>query len=188
MISILMAIDYLDDEEQKRFVEDLYDKYSALILKVAYEHVHDYDTAQDILNDTFIKIIKYVDTIQNLKEFQILCYIKQTAYSAAANYFSKESVEKKKVEKWILENEPVTEVTLEGEEIIRRVDLQNLLRKCMNQLDERDRMLLISKYGLNMKYTEIAEEYSIAHGNISSFVKRARNRFKNIVRKETGNE
>lgn len=188
MISILMAIDYLDDEEQKKFIEGLYDKYSALVLKIAYEYVNNFDTAQDILNDTFIKLIRHVDTIQNLKEYQVLSYIKQTIYSTSANYFSKESAERKKLEKWIRENDPVTEVSLEGEEIIKRVDLQDLLRKCMSQLDERDRMLLISKYGFDMKYTEIAEEFSIAPGNISSFVSRARNRFKKIVRKETGDE
>lgn len=188
MLPILMIIDSLDDEKQKKFIEKLYHNYSAWILKEAYLYVEDYDAAQDVLNETFVKLIRHVETVQELEDYKVTSYIKHTVHSAAMNYLNRENKERKKIDRWIEHNEPIMETEIDFEELIHRSDIRNLLINCMNQMTERDRKLIIFKYGYHMNYKEISKYFGLSSDCAASYVRRAKRKFRIILRREIGDE
>ena len=67
-----------------REYNEIYEKYKNLVLKVAYDYSgDDYDAAQDIMQETFLKL--YQD-FERLKNGNIRGWLKITARNAAINY------------------------------------------------------------------------------------------------------
>lgn len=184
MYLILAAINSMGDERQKHFVEQMYKEYSPWVLKYAYQIVGNYDTAQDILNETFIRIIKYVEQIMELEEYKVSSYVKRIINSVAMDYLNKESSEIKKAEMWRMIEMNVSMEEYQIDKVIIRMEAEENLRDGMDALDERDRDLLIRKYSYDMSYKEIADEMNIPEGNIGAYIKRARNRFKKKIKKD----
>jgi RNA polymerase sigma-70 factor (ECF subfamily) len=53
------------EEEKKNILLTLYERYKFLVLKVCYHYLEDYDTANDVFHDVFIRVIEHVETINN---------------------------------------------------------------------------------------------------------------------------
>ncbi|MCR5702995.1 MAG: sigma-70 family RNA polymerase sigma factor, partial [Eubacterium sp.] len=68
--------------------------------------------------------------------------------------------------------------------LLFRMDAEERLRNGMDELDERDKNLLIYKYSYDMSYKEISDEMCIPEGNIGAYIKRAKNRFKEKIKKD----
>lgn len=183
MLLILAAIESIENERQRKFVEVLYQRYSPWVLSYAYKLVGNYDASQDILNDTFIRIIRYVDQIMELEEYKVGPYIKRIITSVSMEYISKETSEKQKAEKWkiIQKNEAFEDINIE--KLLYKIDAEEILIDTMECLDERDRTLLICKYSFDMSYKEISEEMKIPEGNIGAYIKRAKQRFMKVIKK-----
>ena len=184
VLSIFAAIQSIENERQRVFVENLYKKYSPWVLGYAYQIVRNYDAAQDILNESFIRIIMYVDQIMELEEYKRNAYVKRIISSVSMNYLEKESGETKKAELWkiISHNEVYNEYSVDT--LLERMDLEEILNNAMNELDERDRTLLIYKYSFDMSYKQISEEMKIPLGNVGAYVKRAKSRFVKVMKKD----
>ncbi len=180
MVTILGVIESIENDEQRLLIEKLYRKYSAWVLKIAYEIVQNYDTAKDILNDTFIRLIQYVDVLMEIEEYKIGSYVKQTTYRCAYTYMSKEKHEREKVEKWIQIKEDAADIDFDIEKVIDNLDFYEILK----QLNERDRELLIYRYGLCLNYKEIGERCSIPARNVPTYLNRAKNRMKKLLERE----
>lgn len=57
---------HLSNDLQKREIyQTLYERYKNLVLKVCYFHLADYDQANDVFHDIFIKVIESAQTITN---------------------------------------------------------------------------------------------------------------------------
>lgn len=73
-----------------REFNEIYDKYKNLVLKVAYEYSgDDYDAAQDITQETFLKLYRDFD---RLKNGNVYGWLKVTARNTAINYRKRTAV------------------------------------------------------------------------------------------------
>lgn len=180
MLVVLGVIESIENDEQRLLIEKLYRKYSGWVLKTAYDIVQDYDAAQDILNDTFIRLIQYADVVMELEEYKIGSYVKQIVQSCAYTYLAKESKEREKTEKWLEMNGTAESVDFDAGKLLDYEDLY----QAMDKLDERDRSLLISKYGFCLNHREIGAMYSLPARNVSMYVIRAKNRLKELLKRE----
>ena len=98
-----------------REVNEIYYKYKNLVLKVAYEYSgDDYDAAQDITQETFLKLYRDFD---RLKNGNVYGWLKVTARNTAINYRKKNSRE-------------VLEGASEEESPVVRGDDPRLLHEC----------------------------------------------------------
>jgi RNA polymerase sigma-70 factor (ECF subfamily) len=83
MIMLCVLINMVDTPEEKRKIEKLYEKYNRLMYAVAYNimrHVHD---AEDVVLESWEKIIRHLDKIneidsQDTKNF-IVIIVERTA-------------------------------------------------------------------------------------------------------------
>ena len=58
----------LDDEDENAF-EILYHRYEVPLLNFFYRRVHDWETAQDLVQETFIRVHAHLGTLRDRKKF-----------------------------------------------------------------------------------------------------------------------
>ena len=58
------------DEERKVILLTLYERYKLLVLKICYHYLADYDQANDVFHDIFIKVIENAGNLKNPSVFK----------------------------------------------------------------------------------------------------------------------
>jgi RNA polymerase sigma-70 factor, ECF subfamily len=58
------------DEERKLILLTLYERYKLLVLKICYHYLADYDQANDVFHDIFIKVIENAGNLKNPSVFK----------------------------------------------------------------------------------------------------------------------
>ena len=66
---MLAIIEEIRNEDEKSILSDWYKKYNRIMRKKAYDIIVDYHTANDMVNEAFIKIIQNFEKI-TLNEFR----------------------------------------------------------------------------------------------------------------------
>jgi RNA polymerase sigma-70 factor, ECF subfamily len=56
--------------EKNEILMTLYERYKHLVLKICFHYLKDYDQAQDIFHDAFIKVIENADRLKNPEVFR----------------------------------------------------------------------------------------------------------------------
>ena len=57
---IMMVIAAMESDENKAFMLNLYHDYYGLVRKTVYNITHDANHVEDLINDTFIKLIENI--------------------------------------------------------------------------------------------------------------------------------
>ncbi|MEK7098056.1 MAG: RNA polymerase sigma factor [Patescibacteria group bacterium] len=128
-----------------------YDKYAPHILRHAYFRVSDKKLAEDIAQEAFLKTWKYIAKgaeVKNLKTF-----IYQVANNLIIDFYRKkdrtpldlENVDPKKI------------IDLRGNEKVENLIDKEILEGVMEELDEDERQLIISRYINELSIKEISE-------------------------------
>lgn len=142
--------------EQSLVFTDLYHLHAPRILKMCLAYTDDEAQAQDLLQETFIKVW------QHLPEFRGDAKISTWIYRIAINTCLTHIRSKKKFVYQILPSsfEPVYDSTFDEKE-----QQLNQLYKAIHRLPEADR-LIISMVLEELPYDEIAEVMNIKEGNL----------------------
>ena len=171
---------------EKLTYHEVYKKYKNLVLKVAYNYSGDYGIAEDIMQNTFLKLYAYFGKMhqENLK-----AWLYTTAKHAALNY-------RKKVEREILceESEEDAEIATRSfaysaeEEIfikMKKANLSQLHEKIMIKILEKNPRwyeAIVMVYFMEIPQAKVAEEMGISINVLHSMLHRA----KEWIRKEYG--
>lgn len=160
--------------EREDFVE-IYLKYQNLIYKVAYDHIHNYDTAQDICQETFLRLYTYFEYMPKEK-------IKYWMITVAANY-AKDMLKKGgKYTELIGLPELDTLVgmmpaTNDVDDYMKRAECRELFSTAMTKLREKNEMwyeILVLAECMEVPRKKIAEVYGIALTTVDGYLKRAK--------------
>ena len=165
---------------------EVYEKYKSLVLKVAYNYSGDYDVAEDIMQNTFLKLYMYFEEMHqgNLKS-----WLYTTAKHMALNYRKKagrEVLEDDDAEKeTVLESISSKSVEEEFFEVERDDALMALNETIMLAVLEKnprwyEALRLI--YLMDVPQKKVAEEMGIPISVLHSLLHRA----KEWIRKEYG--
>lgn len=73
---MLAIIEDIENEDKKSILSDWYKKYNRIMRKKAYYIIGDYHTANDMVNEAFIKIIQNFEKI-TLNEFRSSVFYNQ---------------------------------------------------------------------------------------------------------------
>ena len=135
----------------------LYDRYSLQLLNFFYFTLHnDNDKAQDFVHDLFIKIIEKHGTFNNNQIF------KPWIYRIASNMCKNEFRDNKVIQKY---NDHVISTT---EPLVLIDETEKTLRKCINNLSQEQRSLIVLRFKMKLAVKEIAEIYECPEGTIKS--------------------
>lgn len=159
-------------------IHEMFEKKMNLIYKYLVKLGCSEANAEDIVQDTFYKALKYIDGIQTEKLSSWLFKVAINKYydlcrknnrhiqlSLHEDIFKESLREDRLVEDFILDSE-------KKEEIL----------KCLNSISEIQKNLLLFKYDMGLSYKEIAEILDINENTVKTYLFRAREQFKKVWR------
>lgn len=159
-------------------INEMFEKKMNLIYKYLIKLGCSEANAEDIVQDTFYKALKYIDGIQTEKLSSWLFKVAINKYydlcrknnrhiqlSLHEDIFKESLREDRLVEDFILDSE-------KKEEIL----------KCLNSISEVQKNLLLFKYDIGLSYKEIAEILDVNENTVKTYLFRAREQFKKVWR------
>lgn len=187
MVTLLMAS--LANDSDRTFMMDLYQDYYGLVRKKIHSITRDAGHTEDLINDTFIKLMDKISLLRTLESCKRTAYVVYTSRSVAINFIKHRDVEKKHGYYGLdidLADVAAASDTLE-DRIIRREEMAEIDHVMLN-LPEKQKDLLYFKYFLEMENTEIAEILGIAPASVREYLTRARRNAKKLLAMEDRHE
>ncbi|SEO05378.1 RNA polymerase sigma-70 factor, ECF subfamily [bacterium A37T11] len=170
----------LRDGDRQAF-DQLYHAYAGRISAKLLHLLKSRDAAQDILQDTFIKVWEVRATID--PELSFVSFLYKIATNLASNAFRKEFRESRM-------RTGVQHSSTEGyshvEEQLFRKEAQELLKQALDQLPPRQRQVFVMHKLEGKSYKEIGEELGITDSAINLHIQRAGKKLEAIIRSGKG--
>jgi RNA polymerase sigma-70 factor (ECF subfamily) len=153
--------DYLAGSELA--LEKLINRHQLRIFNFINSKVNDRDIAEDLFQDTFIKVIKTLKNGVYNEEGKFLPWVMRIAHNLVIDYFRKnnriptiENNDEFDIFQFISDSSPNAERSLVNEQVIK--DLQKLIQK----LPDDQKEVLIMRFYRDMSFKEIAENTNVS--------------------------
>lgn len=153
--------DYVNGNE--RALEMLIKRHKLRIYNFIYSKVFDRDTAEDIFQETFIKVIKTLKRGVYNEEGKFLPWVMRIAHNLVIDFFRKnnriptfDNSEEFDIFQLISDGNPTAEKTMIEEQVVE--DLQNLIV----QLPDDQKDVLTMRLYKDMSFKEIAESTGVS--------------------------
>ncbi len=184
LISMLIA--GMENDFERNFMENVYKKFYEEMKYKAFSIVENENDAEEIVQESFVKLIRKVDTLMRIDSNKLPAYLIITVRNTAINFAKHKSYEdgyvlhsdEKDAAEWLPDEENLPELLF-----LHKEELE-ILSKALPLLPERDLQLLEAKYILNLPSDEIAKRFGIAPGSIRTYIMRARRKAYSLFQKE----
>ena len=171
---IPLCILAIEDESERTFMTHLYQQYHRLMYQQIIQIVHDQWAAEDLMQETILKLIDKIDELKAKEPAKLVNYIISACKNRARHYIRDHS---RHQDFSIDEYLDVPDLKSGGREIEARLIRNDDLRCLVNvwsQLDERSRYILESYYILERPMSEIAQDLGIKPDSARMALTRAR--------------
>lgn len=150
----------LKNSNEKAF-EVLYERYHQKLIWFSKRLVGDEQQAEDIVHDTFIKIIDHVETFDTRYKFSTWVYaiVKNASLSAIRKESNRQAL--------LLENYQAPN----NAQVVINIDnklLQSRIQQLYDSLTEKEQLLFILRFELTLSLNEIADIAQIPLGSVKS--------------------
>lgn len=153
-------------EEQDKFTQ-LYEKYKKLLMKKAMERLGNFHMAQDALQETFIKIVLCIDSIEDVNSPRTANYVVTILENTITDMYRKDKHEPKD------SFEELTEVSGNGIDLLDRL-LAEDIADMIGELPEKYRAVMELRVYYEMELKQIADVLGISYATVRKRLERAR--------------
>ena len=186
---MLMLLTGIKDDSDRAFILSLYQDYYGLVRKKIFDITRDQESLEDLINDTFIKLMEKISLIRTLECCKTAAYVVYTARSVAINFIKHRDVENKYLFYGaggdLAEKIPDYEAV---EESIIREERFEELGKAIAKLPEKEKDLLYFKYILEMDNEQLGQILGIAPASVRQYLTRSRRKAKKLIDKEVNQD
>ena len=155
MLTLLLSV---LPEEQKVSVEKIFHRYKGLFQQIAFDYVHDKNRAEDIVQESLVKIILHIDDILELSQKEQKNYCAMIVQNTARDMLRKESVRRSK--------DTIYDVSIQQEDatedIPKQMVYREIIEKALHDFTAEEKRLLYLKCGYEMSYKEVARLMGIS--------------------------
>lgn len=177
-----IIINYLNGDENS--LEILVKRYIKPIYSFTYRYVGDYQEAEDITQEVFIKVWRNIKKFDKNKSFKT--WIFRIAKNTSIDFLKK----KKSIPFSEFENEEGENILIEKLAdpvslpggFIEKIGIAEILDTAMNQLSPKYRMVLFLHYNDHLTFREIAEIFEEPLHTVKSRHRRALIKLKGLLR------
>lgn len=164
------------------FMTRLYQKYKAVLYRKAGAYTPDPCAREDIVQEALLRLVHNAARLETLDPPALMSYMTLTVRSAALNYLRAEHRERldavplpedDAMQEAILP-EFGTQLTLEEQMLLGHRNEE--IRAAIRRLPERDQILLVGKYFLELDNRELSGLLDVTPGGLRVLLYRARNR------------
>jgi len=173
------------DGDSRAFGE-LVDRYDKRLLNFVYRTVGDRERAQDLIQETFVRVYRHLHRFDQSKKFSTWIYT--IAGNLAKNELRNRSrnplVLFQTIKKnWEADHRPLEweDTKLRPDDLFRKRHLKELVENSVAQLPEHHRIVFVLRELEGKTYEEIAEITGCNLGTVKSRLNRARNNFARII-------
>lgn len=150
--------------------KEIFKANSKKIYHLCYGYTGDDDAANDLMQETFLKVWQNLDKFRN--QAMISTWIYRIAVNTCLSWLR---VEKRQAKDELTENI----IETRGEEISEKNEQVALLYKCISKLEENER-IIISMVLDELPYAEIAEISGVSEGNLRVKIHRIKHKLTEI--------
>jgi len=188
MITLMMAA--IENDNERELIISLYKNYYNFVRKIIFSITHDDKDIEDLIDDTFIKIIDKISIINTLDCRKTVAYVAYTTKSVSINYLKHKKVENKHLfwgeEDDIAENISILEDNME-DRLVHQEDI-NLLSDSIMLLPQKQRDLLYFKYILELSNKEIADNFGVTESSVRQYLTRSRRKAKKLFERMSNHD
>lgn len=173
------------DGEQRAFGE-LVKRYDSRLLNFVYRTVGDRERAQDLVQETFVRVYRHLHRFDQSKKFSTWIYT--IASNLAKNELRNRSrnplVLFQTIKRnWDADHRPLEweDNTYRPDDLFRKRHLQETVEKAVQELPEHHRIVFVLRELEGKTYEEIADITGVNLGTVKSRLNRARNNFARII-------
>ena len=169
----MLAINLLmiESEKDKNKFEELYHQYKWIMYHVAYEFVKDKQLAEDIVQNSFVRVIPHLGKLDDVFSKDTKGYMIQIVRSIACNTYKK-----RKQDNLIYLEDVSHDIEIEEsleEDIISKAEIDYIVEK-IKMLPDNSRDILLFRYIDDYTDDKIAEILKISKANVRKRVERAK--------------
>ncbi|HEX6925246.1 MAG TPA: sigma-70 family RNA polymerase sigma factor [Longimicrobiaceae bacterium] len=173
-------------EGEKRAFNVLVDRYQGRLLNFVYRTTGDRERAEDLVQETFIRVYRHLHRFDQSKKFSTWIYT--IASNLAKNELRNRSrnplVLFQAIKKnWDADQKPLEweDNTFRPDDLFRKRHLRQMVEAAVEELPEHHRVVFVLRELEGKTYEEIAEITSCNLGTVKSRLNRARNNFAQII-------
>ena len=180
---VLFVIDYLDNDSDKAFVENLYIEYMPFLRSRVYRHIQDINVCNDLAHDCIISMIKHLDIVKSLPENKIRAYISVSINNLVINYLKRSSKQLANNICDLGDTYCLSDgVSIEDE--IEQKYAYEAIKAGFDKLCDRDKSIIIMKYDLELNDSQIADVLNIKKDSVRMTVLRSVRNLKKQIKKQ----
>jgi len=182
-----------DNELVARFLEgnslafpELVGRYQSRLLNFIYRTIGDRDRAEDLVQETFIRVYRHLHRFDQTKKFSTWIYT--IASNLAKNELRNRSrnplVLFQTIKKnWEADHRPLQweDPTYRPDDLFRKRHLRDMVERAVEELPEHHRAVFVLREMEGKTYEEISEITGVNLGTVKSRLNRARNNFAQII-------
>ncbi|MEA1897025.1 MAG: RNA polymerase sigma-70 factor, partial [Bacteroidota bacterium] len=158
----------LPQSDSEQTIKQLFDELFHQLVLSAFRYVNDYDQAEEIVQDVFVKIWQNFDHFRQMKDSK--AYLFKAVRNSSMNFLKHIKVR----QKFIVDSEVlISSVEKSPEETILDKETKKRVHQAVNKLPENWReAIVLSKYD-KLKYHEIAEEMDISQKTVEKYISKS---------------
>lgn len=173
-------------EGEKLAFNELVERYQTRLLNFIYRTTGDRERAEDLVQETFIRIYRHLHRFDQSKKFSTW------AYTIASNLAKNELRNRSRnplvlfqaiKKNWDADQRPLEweDNTYRPDDLYRKRHLRSMVESAVEELPEHHRVVFVLREIEGKTYEEIAEITACNLGTVKSRLNRARNNFAQIV-------
>jgi len=171
---------------EKRAFTELANRYHVRLLNFVYRTIGDRDRAEDLVQETFIRVYRHLHRFDQTKKFSTWVYT--IAGNLAKNELRNRSrnplVLFQTIKKnWDTDHRPLEweDNTYRPDDLFRKRHLKAMVEDVVGKLPEHHRTVFVLRELQGKTYEEISEITGVNLGTVKSRLNRARNNFANLI-------
>jgi RNA polymerase sigma-70 factor (ECF subfamily) len=158
----------VSSSDSELFIKHLFDEHFHHLLLFSFHFINDYDQAEDIVQDVFVKVWQNFDQLRQIENLK--AYLFKAVKNSSLNYLKHLKVKQK-----LNNNSDDLHSSFEKspEECNTDEETSNRIHKAVNKLPDHWReAFVLSKYD-NLKYHEIAREMNISQKTVEKYISKS---------------
>lgn len=186
MIVMPFVIMTIESEEDRSYMEWLYEQHHRLMLSTAWKYTSDQFEVEDIVSDSIVALLKKIDQIKLMERNALRLYIVSTVRNTSINHFKKK---KELDERFVLAGDELVSQIAESDGIMNRIVLHDELLttiRVIHTLPPKEQAVLRMKCLDGMSNDAISEATGLANESIRKYLSRAREKVRSAIYEKEG--
>lgn len=170
--------------QKRKKLQYLYENYRDYVYWISYNVVHDVDDAEDIVQNSFLKVGRMLDYFETEQEDKIKMLLSAITKNTAIDYYRKKQ---KHIEREGSSDPDILDEILDAKQlediVIDNYNYEHLMKK-IEKLPEKYKEMLVMHYLFDLPVKEIAVQMSLSENNAYTRICRARTLLKESMEKD----